>query len=193
MSEKGTLRLLETPLIPTHHPLWTDPLWQMLQDFALTHHKHAEQPPQAVRLPNQWPPPVYLCIYSLLLFKFLLLLLNLSFFLPFNLCLFLFCLLFFFFKRRTTGCLPNFVVSALQYNGTKVFLNLQSRDSDSMFSELQPTSCWCVCVHRLQWNLLLPNVKLFCTLSCLNTAFLCVFVTAVVVAKKATNKSWAFP
>lgn len=85
MSEKGTLRLLETPLIPTHHPLWTDPLWQMLQDFALTHHKHAEQLlspllPQAVRLPNQWPPPVYLCIYSLLLFKFLLLLLNLSLF-----------------------------------------------------------------------------------------------------------------
>lgn len=40
----------------------------------------AFSPPQAVRLPNQWPPPVYLCIYSLQLFKFLLLLLNRSFF-----------------------------------------------------------------------------------------------------------------
>lgn len=96
MSEEGTLRLLETPLIPTHHPLWTDPLWQMLQDFALTHHKHAEQlflPPKLLGSRISDHPP---CIYSLLLFKFLLLLLNLSLFCHLTYVSFLFCLLFFF-------------------------------------------------------------------------------------------------
>lgn len=100
LSREGDSKITGDPTHPHSPPALN---WSPLADVTglCTHTPQAcwaaSPPPQAVRLPNQWPPPVYLCIYSLLLFKFLLLLLNLSFFCHLTYVSFYFVCFSFFF------------------------------------------------------------------------------------------------